>query len=300
MKKTLIILSIFFGVLSLAQGTRIIYEYKFASNIDKKDSLDTELMYLDIKKEGSKFYSRKKFVSDSIREAYVQKQLSMGSTNISYNDNNPSKVPFSVVKKYPDFNINLHTSMGQNRFDVSDVKKIDWKILPEKKTIDKFEVQKAALDFGGRTWTAWFSQDFPFQDGPYKFHGLPGLILEMEDSTGTHIFKFAGSTKFDEIEKIEKADNDITAGGKTVRIGSLAGGKELEVTEDQFMKQWKDYKNDPVKDMRQMISRPGVKMKVNINGKEMTDPAEMLRNMEKFQKEQIKQDNNKIEPALYP
>ncbi len=32
----------------------------------------------------------------------------------------------------------------------------------------------------------------------------------------------------------------------------------------------------------------------------MTDPAEMLRNMEKFQKDQIKQDNNKIEPALYP
>ncbi len=290
----------FLNLFIFAQGTRIMYEYKFVSNIEKKDSMDTELMYLDIKKDGSKFYSRKKFVSDSIREAYVQKQLSMGSNNINYNDNNPSKVPFSVVKQYPDFKINLHTSMGQNRFDVSDFKKMDWKILPDKKTIDKFEVQKATLDFGGRIWTAWFSQDFPFQDGPYKFHGLPGLILEMEDSTRTHVFKFAGSKKFDEVEKIGKTDNDTTVGGRTVRIGSLAGGKELEVTEDQFIKQWKDYKNDPVKDMRQMISRPGVKMRVNINGKEMTDPAEMLRNMEKFQKDQIKQDNNKIEPALYP
>jgi len=190
--------------------------------------------------------------------------------------------------------------MGQNRFDVSDLKKMEWKILPDKKMTDKFEVQKATLDFGGRTWIAWFSQDFPFQDGPYKFHGLPGLILEMEDSTGTHVFKFAGSKNFDEVEKVEKADNDTTVGGRTVRIGSLAGGKELEVTEDQFIKQWKDYKNDPVKDMRQMVSRPGVKMRVNINGKEMTDPAEMLRNMEKFQKDQIKQDNNKIEPSLYP
>lgn len=290
----------FLNLFIFAQGTRIMYEYKFVSNIEKKDSIDIELMYLDIKKDGSKFYSRKKLVSDSIRDAYVQKQLSMGSTNINYTDNNPSKVPFSVVKKYPDFKINLHTSMGQNRFDVSDLKKMEWKILPDKKMTDKFEVQKATLDFGGRTWIAWFSQDFPFQDGPYKFHGLPGLILEMEDSTGTHVFKFAGSKNFDEVEKVEKADNDTTAGGRTIRIGSLAGGKELEVTEDQFIKQWKDYKNDPVKDMRQMVSRPGVKMRVNINGKEMTDPAEMLRNMEKFQKDQIKQDNNKIEPALYP
>ncbi|WP_312824021.1 GLPGLI family protein [Epilithonimonas sp.] len=267
MKKLFLLMMSFLNLFIFAQGTRIMYEYKFVSNIEKKDSMDTELMYLDIKKDGSKFYSRKKFVSDSIREAYVQKQLSMGSSNINYTDNNPSKVPFSVVKQYPDFKINLHTSMGQNRFDVSDFKKMDWKILPDKKTIDKFEVQKASLDFGGRIWTAWFSQDFPFQDGPYKFHGLPGLILEMEDSTSTHVFKFAGSKKFDEVEKIGKTDNDTTVGGRTVRIGSLAGGKELEVTEDQFMKQWKDYKNDPVKDMRQMISRPGVKMRVNINGK---------------------------------
>ncbi|PZU91587.1 MAG: GLPGLI family protein, partial [Chryseobacterium sp.] len=126
MKKTLFILSIFFGVLSFAQGTRIMYEYKFASNIEKKDSLDTELMYLDIKKNGSKFYSRQKFVSDSLRDAYIQKQLSMGSNNFSYNTDNPGKVDYSVSKSYPDFKINLHTSLGQNRFDVSDLKKMDW------------------------------------------------------------------------------------------------------------------------------------------------------------------------------
>ena len=53
------------SLLSLAQGTRIMYEYKFASHREKKDSLETELMYLDIKKEGSNFYSRQKFVSNN-------------------------------------------------------------------------------------------------------------------------------------------------------------------------------------------------------------------------------------------
>lgn len=301
MKKTLLLLMTFLSLISFAQGTRIMYEYRFVSDLAKKDSANTELMYLDIKKDGSKFYSRKRFYSDSLRDAYIQKQLASGATNFSYNDNNAGKVEASVIKSYPDFKVNLHTTIGQNRFNVSDSKPMEWKILPDKKKIDKFDAQKATLEFGGRTWTAWFSQDFPFQDGPYKFHGLPGLILEMEDSTGTHIFKFAGSKNFDEIEKIEKKEIESTApGARVVRFGNMAGGKELEVSEEQFIKQWKEYKNDPVKDMRQNLSRPGVKMKVNINGKEMTDPAEMLRNMEKFQRELINKDNNKIEPSLYP
>ena len=53
------------GLMSFAQGTRIMYEYKFASHLEKKDSLETKLMYLDIKKEGSNFYSRQKFVSNN-------------------------------------------------------------------------------------------------------------------------------------------------------------------------------------------------------------------------------------------
>ncbi len=300
MKKLFLLILSFLNLFIFAQGTRIMYEYKFASNIDKKDSLDTELMYLDIKKDGSKFYSRQKFVGDSLRDAYIQKQLASGSTNFSYTDTNSGKIGYTVNKSYPDFKINLHTAMGQNRFDVIDEKPMDWKILPDKKKIDQFEVQKATLDYGGRSWTAWFSQDFPFQDGPYKFHGLPGLILEMEDATGTHIFKLVGSKKFDEVEKIEKKEITPPVGGRVVRIGNMTGGKEIPVSEEQFKKQWKEFKNDPVKDMRQSLSTPGVKMRINLNGKEMNDPAEMLRNMEKFQKNQIKQDNNKIEPALYP
>ena len=65
MRKTFLLLMISLGLMSFAQGTRIMYEYKFASHLEKKDSLETELMYLDIKKEGSNFYSRQKFVSNN-------------------------------------------------------------------------------------------------------------------------------------------------------------------------------------------------------------------------------------------
>jgi len=300
MKKTIFILLLLISTFSLAQGTRIIYEYKFASSLEKKDSLETELMYLDIKKNGSEFYSRQKFVSDSTRDAYFKKQIQMGSTNFNYRSGNTGKVGFSVSKTYPDFEVVLHTGIGNSRFLVKNENPVVWKILPDKKKVGQFEVQKATADFGGRSWTAWFSQDFPFQDGPYKFYGLPGLILELEDASGTQSFKFLGSKKFDEVVKIEKEDIGSTRGGMVVKTFGVPGGKEIEVSEEQFRKQWKEYKNDPVKDTRQILSQGNMKLTLNIDGKIVSDPSEVLRAMEKNQKEEIKNNNNKIEPALYP
>ena len=41
------------------------------------------------------------------------------------------------------------------------------------------ECQKATCCFRGRQWTAWFALDVPVSDGPWKFCGLPGLIMEV-------------------------------------------------------------------------------------------------------------------------
>jgi len=56
-----------------------------------------------------------------------------------------------------------------------------WEITGEKKTIDAFEAIKARTNFRGRSYTAWFTTDIPIDIGPWKFHGLPGLILEVYD-----------------------------------------------------------------------------------------------------------------------
>ena len=65
----------------------------------------------------------------------------------------------------------------------------DWKIENEQKSIGKFKCRKATTEFRGRSFTVWFTPEIPIADGPWKFHGLPGLILEAKDAKGDYSFE---------------------------------------------------------------------------------------------------------------
>lgn len=75
---------------------------------------------------------------------------------------------------------------------------INWQLQNDFKTIGKYKVQKATAKKYGRMWIAWFAKDIPFPFGPYKFSGLPGLILEVYDDKNDYhysLYKF-GKRKY--------------------------------------------------------------------------------------------------------
>ena len=52
----------------------------------------------------------------------------------------------------------------------------------EKKNILGMVCSKATTRFRGRNYIVWYSTEVPVQVGPWKFYGLPGLILQVYDN----------------------------------------------------------------------------------------------------------------------
>ncbi len=65
---------------------------------------------------------------------------------------------------------------------------LKWNITTEKKMIGKFNCLLAKTSFRGRVFSAWFTPEIPINDGPWKLHGLPGLILEAIDDQQEYQF----------------------------------------------------------------------------------------------------------------
>lgn len=78
----------------------------------------------------------------------------------------------------------------------------NWKLVAGIDTICGQVCHKATCDFRGRSWEAWYS-NIPNPNGPWKFHGLPGLIMKVVDSKGDHVF---------EAVALRQSDKDIRYG----------------------------------------------------------------------------------------
>ena len=83
--------------------------------------------------------------------------------------------------------------MGECGYYDEPFSEIDWVIAEDStKTILDYQCIMATTDYHGRKWTVWFTPEIPMQDGPWKFCGLPGLIMEASEPSGQHRFTVTG------------------------------------------------------------------------------------------------------------
>lgn len=70
-----------------------------------------------------------------------------------------------------------------------------WEITDDTTSIKGYLCNKATTSFRSREYISWFALDIPINDGPWKFYGLPGLILKVEDKEQIFQFSLVGLEK---------------------------------------------------------------------------------------------------------
>ena len=76
---------------------------------------------------------------------------------------------------------------------------INWKIDRSVSIkIMGYDCYKATGNFRGRNYTSYYTPKIPISDGPFKFSGLPGLILKISSDDNYSIFE---ATKIDLSDK---------------------------------------------------------------------------------------------------
>ena len=103
---------------------------------------------------------------------------------------------------------------------------------------------KATVSFAGREYTLFYTMDIPLPYGPYKFCGLPGLILKVEDSRGMYIWEAFSIVKssapmnvytYEKEIKCSRQDADKTIGRmmrKPLTFLSSSGSKIMVARSD--------------------------------------------------------------------
>lgn len=269
MKKTLYLFCLLTIISLNSQTHRFIYELQW-----KMDSTDTDYqkynMILDINSKEVKFYGRNLLVTDSLNKKFGNM------------DNKHIDMTGQVVKRKINTAENenfLNIKFGYYSFKTTD--KINWKISGETKQVQQYTLQKATATFGGRNWVAWFSREIPFNEGPFKFSGLPGLVFEIYDTKKNFIYNLIKSQELPDTYHTEDF------------LESNFGNKAIPISEKQRQKLLTEFFNDPFSFERTNFTKNDT-LNININGTQISTVDELNAQVKNMQ-EVIKKYNNPVE-----
>ncbi|MHA6697645.1 GLPGLI family protein [Chryseobacterium sp. A321] len=250
MRKILLLGCLFFFVFGFAQN-RYKYVLNFKIDSTNRDFVQQEVFNLDILDHKSMFYSESLAKLDSIRT--VSSSL--------YKKNVPEpKLDYIISFDSKENKLFFNETIGFSMVQVEDPRKIKWHITSRTKQIGNYHAQKAYAEFGGRAWTAWFTSDIQVPEGPYKFKGLPGLILRIFDSEEDYSFELFQILKLDKLYDFKSFEK--------------LGIKTIKVDYTKYLELKKKFIESPETALFQM---PGYS-NLNIPADEMRNLVESLKN----------------------
>ena len=179
-------------------------------------------MRLDIGEKVTHFYDRTKQLKDSI----IAEEAKTGVHDASKWPKG-GRFSWDFYKNYPKEGQTafLDNVLGNYYQCTEKVEIPDWQLVPDSTTtIIGNRCQLAKARFKGRTWYAWYTEDIPMQEGPWKLFGLPGLVLKAYDQGKQYIFEAEGMTN-------KNGSTDITF---TKRARENVTQKELREAKHKF------------------------------------------------------------------
>lgn len=241
------------------------YHYKFWRGSDGVVGKDTPFILL-ANRDFSKFYCPGTEYRDSllsIPSGRAKERAMFDAAAAAYAQNRDRSAMDGVVyhsRLYvtKDFGKSVSTvydeaGMGECGYYDETFSEIEWDIMEDStKTILDYQCIMATTDYHGRKWTVWFTPEIPLQDGPWKFCGLPGLVMEASETSGQHHFSMTGiesssQTIFpifsSEYEKMDRKDmlraerhyrENGNAMFKAATGFELGGGVDAPITEESL------------------------------------------------------------------
>ncbi|TAE72431.1 MAG: GLPGLI family protein [Bacteroidetes bacterium] len=182
MKKNILFIFLSFTFLS-TYAQNIAVDYKTTLNTNE-DIITRNASYrLLLKDNQSIYFNDPEKDLEGLKQkdnAFNKKIEADGSIQVNVSDNHIIHINKDIFYKnytkdsliFNDKIVNKKAIIGES------INLFKWKIIAKSDTtILTYKCQKATCDFRGRKYVAYFSKDLYTMGGPWKFDGLPGLIL---------------------------------------------------------------------------------------------------------------------------
>ncbi len=170
----------------------VLYDLTYREDSTHLDWARRERMILLIGNRISSFQSYRQFMYNPIAFQKMQEGTFSDWFNTDEAQQYTHRFFYCLYKNHPERMMTYNSTVFlAGRFYYEEpLGAFDWEILDDTMSVKGYLCQKAVCQYGGRHWEAWFTDELPFSDGPWKFHGLPGLILKVADTHRHYCFDF--------------------------------------------------------------------------------------------------------------
>lgn len=212
-----------------------------------------DLMLLQAGGKTSKFFSYKTLQRDSLLRVTPSEQVLANPGNFK------GGVQYAVFQNYPQGELTCTDKIATDYLLYTEpLPEIGWELSPRTREIIGYTCRRATCTFRGRDYEAWYTEEIPLGLGPWKFRGLPGLILAVNDLADPQ-----GIIRF-EATGIRKSRTPVTMADLNYLKTSR---KKFRSTEQKFM-------TDPI---GYMSANSGVKITVQNPDGTPREGADLIR-----------------------